>query len=69
MTKTLDKQVDKIGLQKLVAYYLLMGLGIWTAQDVGDIGMFISQFKQQLTDCITKRWHTDITESSRCDTY
>ena len=31
--------------------------------------MFISQFKQRLTDCIAQRWHADITESSRCDTY
>ena len=28
---------------------------IWIAQDVGDIGMFISQFKQRLTDCMTQR--------------
>ena len=31
--------------------------------------MFISQFKQRLTDCMTQRWHADISESSRCDTY
>ena len=30
---------------------------------------FISQFKQWLTDCMTQRWHADITESSWCDTY
>ena len=42
---------------------------IWIAQDVGDIGMFISQCKQRFIDCMTQRWHADITESSRGDTY
>ena len=31
--------------------------------------MFLSQFKQRLTDFITQRWNTDINESSQCDTY
>ena len=31
--------------------------------------MFISQFKLRLTDCMTQKWHSDINDSSRCDTY
>ena len=31
--------------------------------------MFISQFKQRLTDCMKQRLHSDISESSGCDTY
>ena len=51
---------------------VLFTYGFWyngIAQDVGDIGMFISQFKQRLTDCMTQRWHADISESFLCDTY
>ena len=68
------KAFDEAGRQNWVskASNLLSTYGfgyISIAQDVGDIGMFISQFKQRLTDCMTQRWHADITESSRCDTY
>ena len=68
------KALDEAGRQNWVSKVrnLLFTYGfvyIWIAQDVEDIGMFISQFKQRLTDCMTQRWHADISESSRCDTY
>ena len=68
------KALDEAGRQNWVSKVriLLFTYGfryIWIAQDVGDIGVFISQFKQRLTDCMTQRWHADISESSRCDTY
>ena len=31
--------------------------------------MFISQFKIRFRDCMTQKWHSDITDSSHCDTY
>ena len=35
----------------------------------GDIGLFISQFKVRLIDCMSQKWHSDITDSIRCDIY
>ena len=67
LLKASDDKADKIGFQNVLFTY---GFGyIWIAQDVGDIGMFKPQFKQRLTDCMTQRWHADISGSSRCDTY
>ena len=56
----------------ICSFHVIFTYGFWyicIAQDVGDIGMFISQFKQRLKDCMTQRWHANITESSVCDTY
>ena len=30
---------------------------------------FVLQFKIRLTDCMKQNWHSDINESSRCDSY
>ena len=64
------KALDEAGRQNWFSKFcnLLFTYGL-IAQDVGDIGMFTSQFKQRLIYCMTQRWHADITESSRCDTY
>ena len=42
---------------------------VWLSQDIGDISMFIAQFKLRLIDCCSQKWHSDITGSTRCDTY
>ena len=31
--------------------------------------MFIAQFKLRLIDCCFQKWHSGITDSTRCDTY
>ena len=70
MLKAFDESGRQNWVSKACNLLFTCGFGyISIAQDVGDIGMFISQFKQRLTDCMTQRWHADITESSRCDTY
>ena len=70
MLKALDEADRQNWVSKVRFLLFTYGFGyIWIAQDVGDISMFISQFKQRLTDCMTQRWHADISESSRCDTY
>ena len=70
MLKALGKAGRHNWASKVRNLLFTYGFGYaWFAQDVGDIGMFISQFKQPLTDCMTQRRHTDITASSRCDTY
>ena len=68
------KALDDVGRKKWASNIRILlftyGFGyIWIAQDVGDIAMFISQFKLRLTDCMTQKWHSDINDSSRCDTY
>ena len=57
------KALDEAGRQNWVSKVrnLLFTYGFWyilIAQDVGDIGMFISQFKQRLPDCIKQRLHS-----------
>ena len=48
----------------------MYGFGyVWLSQDIGDISMFIAQFKFRLIDCCSQKWHSDITGSTRCDTY
>ena len=42
---------------------------VWFSQDIGDISMFIAQFKLRLIDCCSQKWHSDITGSTQCDTY
>ena len=70
MLKALDEADSQNWASKVRNLLFTYGFGyIRIAQDVGDIGMFISQFQQRLTDCMTQRWHADISESSRCDTY
>ena len=49
------KALDEAGRQDLVLLFTNGFWYVWIAQDVGDIGMFILQFKQQLTDCMIPR--------------
>ena len=61
MLKALDEAGRQNWVSKVGILLFTYGLGyIWIAQDVGDIGIFISQFKHRLTDCMTQRWHVDI---------
>ena len=68
------KASDEVGRQNWVSkvrnLLFTYGFGyMWIAKDVEDIGMFISQLKQRLIDCMTRWLHADISESSQCDTY
>ena len=70
MLKALDEAGRENWVSKVRVLLYTYGFGYtWVAQDVGDIGLFISQFKIRLRDCMTQKWHSDITDSSRCDTY
>ena len=70
MLKALDESGRQIWVSKVRDLLFTYGFGYaWIAQYVGDIGMFISQFKQRLTDCMPQWWHADISECSRCITY
>ena len=70
MLKAFDEAGRQNWVSKIRNLLFTYGFGqVWIAQGVGDNGMFISEFKQRLTDCMTQRWHADITESFQCDTY
>ena len=63
MLKALDEASRQNCVSKVHSYLFTYGFGyVWIAQDVEDIGMLIPQFKQWLTDCMTQRWHADITK-------
>ena len=54
MLKALDESGRQIWVSKVRDLLFTYGFGYaWIAQDVGYISMFISQFKQRLTDCMT----------------
>ena len=59
------KQADKNWVSKVRNLSFTYGY-IWIAQDVGDIGMFISQFKQRLTDCPSLLGVINKKNSSHC---
>ncbi len=42
---------------------------VWISQDVGDITMFLYQFKQRIIDCCKQTWHSDVDTSAKCIHY
>ena len=70
MLKSLDDLGRITWATKVKNLLFQHGYGIvWISQDVGDIAIFISQFKQRLIDCATQTWNSNINSSSRCDFY
>ena len=70
MLKSLDEAGRHTWASNVKKLLFRYGYGfVWVSQEVGDINMFIKQFKQRLTDCMKQNWHASIDDSSRCDTY
>lgn len=70
MLKSLDEAGRQNWASEVRVLLYTYGFGyVWLSQDIGDIGLFTSQFKVRLIDCMTQKWHSDITDSTRCDTY
>jgi len=70
MLMSLDDIGRKTWVSQVKQLLFKYGFGIvWISQDVGDPGLFLRQFKQRVTDCMTQSWHEDINNSSRCDLY
>ena len=42
---------------------------VWISQTVGNMDIFIKQFRQRLIDCANQNWHDSVNSSSRCDFY
>ena len=70
MFKSLDETGRQNWASKVRVLLYTYGFGyVWISQDIEDIGLFITQFKVRLIDCMTQKWHSNIIESTRRDTY
>ena len=69
MLNDLDELPNKTNWASLV-HNLLASLGfcnVWLAQGVGNIGAFLSVFKQRLHDNFVQNWHDRLNNSSRAN--
>ena len=70
MLKSLDEAERQNWVSKVRELLFQYGFGyVWIAQEFGDEKLFINQFKIRIADCMRQNWHSDINESSRCDSY
>lgn len=70
MLKSLDDAGRNCWATNIKSLLFTYGYGyIWIAQDVGNIDVFICNFKRRITDCFVQNWHNDISNSSRCHHY
>ena len=61
---------EKLGHHMSKNLLFRYGFGfVWVSQDVGEVNIFIKQFKQRLIDCMKQNWHSSIDDSPRCDIY
>jgi len=42
---------------------------IWLAQELGDIDLFITMFKQRVKDCALQEWHSNVCATSKLSYY
>lgn len=71
MLSDLEQLPNKLNWASLLRHFL-MSLGfyeVWLNQGVGNIEMFISIFKQRLTDNFIQGWHERLNNSSRARFY
>ena len=67
MLQDIELEPDKINWASLVRH-LLMSLGyynVWLNQGVGNKNVFISLFKQRLTDTFIQNWQPRLNNSTR----
>ena len=71
MIEDLPSSPEKASWAKSVKSLLeRLGFGhVWITQGVGDVNMFLSVFKQRLTDNFIQGWNEEISISSRANTY
>jgi hypothetical protein len=70
MLKTQDSVGRNNWVTKVREFLFSQGFGfIWISQEIGDSNQFCKLFKQRVTDCSLQTWHSDISNSTRCDFY
>lgn len=42
---------------------------VWISQEVGNVPVFLNQFRQRVVDCTIQNWHSDIEDSAKCEHY
>ena len=42
---------------------------VWEQQGVGNVGQFLHEYKQRLSDCFRQDWHSHISSSTRFEVY
>ena len=70
MIKNLDNLGRRTWATHVKEILFRYGFGYaWIAQDIGDLNIFMYNFKTRITDCFRQNWNDDVNSSSRCDTY
>jgi hypothetical protein len=70
MLKSLDDLGRCTWATKVKNILFKYGFGyVWLSHDIGDVNMFLSQFRLRIIDCFKQNWHAAIQDSSRCDFY
>ena len=71
MIEDLQSSPEKASRAKSVKSLLeRLGFGhVWITQGVGGVNMFLSVFKQRLTDNFIQGWHEEVSNSSRANNY
>ena len=70
MLKSLDDVGRITWATKIKMLLFQYGFGyVWITQNIGDADIFVTQFKQRLSDCGKQTWHDSVQNSSRCDFY
>ena len=42
---------------------------VWLSQDVGNVAVFLQEFRQRVIDCSAQDWHEQVSISAKCEHY
>ena len=40
---------------------------VWLSQEVGNISIFVQEFRQRVIDCSAQDWHEQVSTSAKCE--
>ena len=70
MLKSIDDSSRTTWASHVRTLLFTYGFGfVWLSQEVGDDHIFLSQFKQRVSDCMTQSWHGQLSSSNKCKYY
>ena len=49
-------------------YRIVFGF-VWLSQDVGNVAVFLQEFRQRVIDCSAQYWHDQVSTSAKCEHY
>ena len=68
------KSHTELGLTNLASnelgllYRFVFGF-FWLSQDVGNVAVFLQEFRQRVIDCSAQDWHEQVSISANCEHY